>query len=175
MARLGHQLVPPHHVPDPQGDGRPHGDQPQGGHDLLGVLDRAGAGRGVAVADEADRLPGPLGAQVVEGVLQGGGHGVVVLRRHDDEAVRAVDDPAPAAGVLLVVHAGQRVLLLVQERQLQITDRLEHELHAEPLGVGCERVGQPPADGGAERVGAGAGDQDKNARAFRCHGNEISR
>jgi hypothetical protein len=77
--------------------------------------------------------------------------------------------------VLVVVNAGRRVLLLVQEGQAQIADGQGYEVRVEHVGARCERLGQPPADGGAKRAGPGAADHHEDAKPFRCHGNESTR
>src|SRR5690606_2872313 len=72
-------------VADAEGHRRAGRDQPERGYDLLGVLHRPRAGGSMPVAYEADRLPRPFAAEVIERVLQDGGHAVVVFGRDEDE------------------------------------------------------------------------------------------
>ena len=67
-----------------------------------------------AVADDPGSLVVPLAVDVVQGVLQGSGKGVVVLGDEEDETVEAVDEFPPGTGVLVLVLLEVRVAGLVQ-------------------------------------------------------------
>lgn len=124
--------------------------------DAAQVLHGAGAA-GAAVADEADGLVGPLGVQEVDGVLQGAGHGAVVLRGDDDEAVEGRDLLRPGVGVRLGVLAHRRGVGLVEQRELVVEQVDDFEVGVGALGGGLV---DPAGDGLAVPSRAGASDDD---------------
>ena len=77
---------------------------------------------GAAVADESDGLVVPFGVEVVQGVLQRCGDGVVVFGGDDDVAVEGGDLRCPASGVVLAVVAAGRGERFVQEGQCVVRD-----------------------------------------------------
>jgi hypothetical protein len=102
---------------------------------------------------------------VVEGVLQDGGEGVVVLGRHDDEGVGASDRRAPGLRVVVLVLLKPGVVRLVEDRQPHLgqVDELDletavlarHRLHparhADALAAGTGARGDDLQDGTGHR------------------------
>ena len=123
------------------------------------VLDRASPAHG-AVRHEADGLVVPLGEEVVDRVLEHAARGVVVLRRHDHEAVVAGNLLGPPQGVRILVLPQLRRALLVEVRQREVAqvDQLEGRV----VALSGE-VGHPVGDLLTVAAGSGAADDDADA------------
>jgi hypothetical protein len=120
------------------------------------MLDRPGPAN-ASVADEGRGLVVPLGIQVVDGVLEHAGGGVVVLGRDEDVGVVGGDGRGPGLGVLagvLAQHWGHR-LVHVGQRVVGEVDEVVVGAYA-----GLRPVQHPVGDGLAVAAWAGASQDD---------------
>jgi hypothetical protein len=114
-----------------------------------------------AVADDPGGLVVPLPVDVVQGVLQGSGKGVVVLGNEEDEAVEAVDEFAPGAGVVVLVLLEVRVARLVEVAEL-VVGKVDEFVVGAAVGTGSLQC--PGGDLVAAASGAGASEDECDAK-----------
>ena len=100
---------------------------PELGRDQSQVLDRPYTALG-AVTDEANGLVPPLGVEVIEGVLEHGGRGVVVFRGHEHVRVEAGDQFRPCLRALEGVAAEGRRCRFGQHRRSDLGKVHQHKV-----------------------------------------------
>src|SRR5580693_350061 len=73
-----------------------------------------------AIADESDGLVVPFAVQEVDRILERGGRPMIVLGRHEDEAVELLDLCSPGLGVRLAVLTHGCRDRLIEQGQIEI-------------------------------------------------------